>query len=66
MYKIYLVSGYNSWDNKFVCRAIKHKLEADNLKAGLTEGSIIVISEDNTIKAINACIELSAELRGLK
>ena len=66
MYKIYLVSGYNSLNNEFVCRAIKYRLEADNLKVGLTEGDIIVISETDTIKAINKCIAISAELRGLK
>ena len=66
MYKIYLVSGYNYWNNQFVCRAIKHKLEADNLKAGLTEGDISLISETDTIKAINECISINNELRGLK
>ena len=66
MYKVYLVSGYNSWNNEFICRAIQHKLEAENLKAGLTEGDIRIISEDNAAKAINKCMALSDELRGAK
>ena len=66
MYKVYLVSGYNSWNNEFICRAIKHKLEADNLKAGLTEGDIRLIAEDNAAKAINKCIAINNELRGAK
>lgn len=66
MYKVYLVSGYNSWNNEFICRAIKHKIEADNLKIGLTNGDIRLITKDNAAKAINKCMELSDELKGLK
>ena len=64
MYKIYLVSGYNSWNNQFTCKVFKKKYDAENLKIGLTNGNIKLIVEENTIDAINSCIALSNELKG--
>lgn len=57
MVKIYIASGYDSWNNKELRKGFVSKLEADNFLEGLTNPNVHVISGKSYIDIFNSLIK---------
>jgi len=56
MKKLYIATGYNSWNNKELHRAFNTEQEADQFLNGLTNPHLMVMSYKSTAQLANALL----------